>query len=485
MPISASGVGSGIDINSIVTQLMAVERKPLDRLKADQSSLQSSISAYGKVASAISTFQDAVRTLARAEKWQIYQASSSNSSSVSATATSNANEGNYALTVSQLAKSAQLASGTFTDESTVVGTGTLEISVGSIDSGTGAFTLQPGRNLVSVNVGDGSLKSIRNAINSADAGVTATIVNTGSGSRLVLTAKDTGAQNAIQITTTDSDGSNTNAAGLSRLAFIPSASAGSGKNLDSLQTAQDALFSVNGISASSPSNTARGIVEGITFNLLAETATAVSVSITKDSVAIQKSVSGLISAYNDLQKLIKDQTKFVEGSKTQPPLQGDNAAISILQRLRSSLFGQFSGQAGDFSRLSDVGVSIQTDGNLVLDQTKWNAANNDPAKLARLFSSEGTTGNPNSLGFAKRLDTLASEWLGTSGSITSRTDGLNRSIRSNQRNQEALENRLTQREARLRAQYQSMDSKVAGLQSLGNSVSQQLSALQQSLQNRN
>jgi flagellar hook-associated protein 2 len=485
MPISASGVGSGIDINSIVTQLMAVERKPLDRLKTDQTALQSSISAYGRVASGISSFQDATRALSTPEKWQIYQASSSNPSAITATALSNAAEGNYALTVSQLAKGAQLASGTYTDASTVIGTGSLEISLGSIDSSTGAFSLQPGRSAVSVNVGDGSMSSIRNAINAADAGVTATIINTGSGARLVLSSRDTGAQNAIQITTTDDDSSSADATGLSRLSFIPSLTVGSGKNLEPLQTAQNALFNVNGIPASSASNKASGVVEGITFNLQAESATTVNVSITKDSVAIQKSVSSFISAYNDLQKLLKDQTKYVEGAKTQSPLQGDNAAISVLQRLRSTIFGQFSGQAGDFTRISDVGVSIQTDGNLALDQTKWLAANNDPAKLARLFSSVGTTGNLSSVGFAKRLDTLASEWLGTSGSITSRTDGLNRSVRSNQKNQETLENRLTQREARLRAQYQAMDSKVAGLQALGTSVSQQLSALQQSLQNRN
>ncbi|MBC7623988.1 MAG: flagellar filament capping protein FliD [Aeromicrobium sp.] len=485
MAISASGVGSGIDINSIVTQLMAVERKPLDRLKTDQTALQSSISAYGRVASGISAFQDAARTLSTPEKWQIFQASTSTETSISATASGNATEGNYALTVSQLAKGAQLASNTFADALAVVGTGSLEISVGSIDGGTGAFSLQPGRSVVSVNVGDGSLNSIRNAINAADAGISATIVNTGSGARLVLNSKDTGAQNAIQITTTDSDGGNADALGLSRLSFVPSLAIGTGKNLEPLQTAQNALFNVNGVSVSSASNKASNVIDGVTFNLRTETATTVNVAITKDTAAMQKSISSFVSAYNDLQKLLKDQTKYVEGAKTQSPLQGDNAAISVLQRLRSTVFGQFNGQAGDYSSLSDVGVSIQTDGNLKLDQTKWTAANSDPSRLARLFSSVGTVGIANSIGFAKRLDTLAGEWLNTNGSITSRTDGLNRSVRSNQKNQDTLENRLAQREVRLRAQYQAMDSKVAGLQALGSSVSQQLSALQQSLQNRN
>jgi flagellar hook-associated protein 2 len=483
MAISASGVGSGIDINSIVSQLMAVERKPLDRLQTDQSALQSSISAFGKVASGISTFQDSVRALSTPEKWQVYQATSTSDATISASAASTATEGTYSLTVTQLAASAQLASGAYASDSSIVGTGTLHLSLGSIDAGTGAFTIQPGKSIVDINVGDGSLTSIRNAINAADAGVTATIVNTGSGSKLVVSSKDTGAQNAIRITTTDADGIDTDSTGLSALAFDPALTSGAGKNLGSLRAAQNALFTVNGIPVSSASNQASTTVDGITFNLKAITATPVSITVAKDTAAIQKSVNTLISSYNDLQKLLKDQTKYVEGAKTQSPLQGDNAAQSVLQRLRSTMFGQFSGQTGDFSRLSDVGVSIQTDGTLALDQTKWTAANADPAKLARLFSSAGTTGVANTTGFAKRLDSLASDWLGTGGTITSRTDGLAKSVTTNQKNQDALQARLTQREARLRAQYQAMDSKVAGLQSLGTYVSQQLTALQNSMKN--
>jgi flagellar hook-associated protein 2 len=481
MAISASGVGSGIDINSIISQLMAVEQKPLDRLQKDQTALQSSISAFGKVASGISTFQDSVRALSTPQKWQVYQASSSSDVTVSASATSSATEGTYALTVSQLAASAQLASGSYASASSVVGTGTLHISLGTIDTGTGAFTIQPGKSVVDINVGDGSLTSIRNAINAADAGVTATIVNTGTGSKLVVNSKDTGAQNAIRITTTDNDGANTDAAGLSALAFDSSLVSGAGKNMASLRDAQNALFTINGIAVSSTNNQASSNVDGITFNLKALSASPVTVTVAKDAASIQKSVSTLISSYNDLQKLIQDQTKYVAGAKTQSPLQGDNAAQSVLQRLRSTIFGQFSGQAGDFSRLSDVGVSIQKDGTLGLDQTKWTAANADPAKLARLFSSAGTTGVANTTGFANRLDSLASEWLGTDGSITSRTDGLAKSVTTNQKNQDALQVRLATTQARLQAQYQAMDSKVASLQAMGNSVSQQLTALQNSL----
>ncbi len=484
MGISASGVGSGIDINSIVSQLMAVERKPLDRLQSDQSTLQASISAFGKVAGGISTFQTAVRALSTSDKWQVYQTSSTNTAAVTASATTNATEGSYSIAVSQLAAGAQLASTSFATDSTIVGTGTLHLALGSINSTTGAFTIQPGKSTVDINVGDGSLKSIRDAINASDSGVTATIVNTGSGSKLVISAKDTGAQNAIQITTTDADGNNTDSSGLSSLAYDPATNAGSGKNLQSLRTAQDAQLTVNGIAVTSASNNASNIVDGITFSLVGTTSTPATVTVSRDTAAIQKSVTTLISAYNDLQKLIQDQTKFVAGATKQSPLQGDNAATSVLQRLRSTIFGQFSGAAGDYSRLSDVGVSIQADGTLSLNQKKWDAAAANPGKLARLFSSAGTTGIPDSTGFAARLDALANNWLGTGGTITSRTDGLSKSVSTNQKNQDALQARLAQREARLKAQYQAMDSQVAGLQSMGTYVSQQLSALQASLSNK-
>ena len=485
MPISASGIGSGIDINSIVTQLMATERRPLDRLKIDQTALQSSISASGKIASSVSAFQDAVRQISTPEKWQIYQTSSSNEAAATATASSAANEGDYSLSVSQLAKGARLASATVASPSTIVGTGTLSISIGNIAPGTNLFTIQPGKTAVNINVGDGSLTSIRDAINAAAAGVSATIVNTGTGSKLVVTSKDTGAQNAIKITAADNDGNHTDATGLSSLAFDPELSAGAGKNLDTLQSAQDALLNVNGISVASASNTSSTIIDGLTLTLKAETTAPVSIRVSKDTAAIKKSVDSLVSAYNTLQQVLKDQTKYVEGAKNQVPLQGDSAAVSLLQRLRSTIFGEFTGQSGDFNRLSDAGVAFQKNGALGVDQSKWNAASTDLSKLARLFSVAGTPGVATSTGFAKRLDTFASEILGTSGTIASRTDGLGRSVKTNQNNQASLETRLAQREARLRLQYQAMDSKVAGLQALGTSVTQQLSALQQSLQNRN
>ncbi len=484
MGISASGVGSGIDINSIVSQLMAVEKKPLDRLQSDQTTLQASISAFGKVASGVSTFQTAVRALSTADKWQVYQTMSSNAASVTATASASAVEGSYSLTVSQLAAGAQLASGAYTSDTAIVGTGTLHLSLGSIDKNTGAFTIQPGKAVVEINVGDGSLKSIRDAINAADAGVTATIINTGGGAKLVISAKDTGDQNAIRLTATDTDGIDTDASGLSAIAFDPAGAVGTGKNLQSLRTAQDAQLTVNGISVTAASNNAKNIVDGITFNLNAVSATPTNLTVSRDTAVIQKSVTTLVSAYNDLQRLLQDQTRFVAGAKTQSPLQGDNAAASVLQRLRSTIFGQFVGAAGDYSRLSDVGISIQTDGTLALSQTKWDAAAANPAKLARLFASSGTTGVANSTGFAARLDALASQWLGTGGTITARTDGLNKSITTNQKNQDTLQARLAQREARLKAQYQAMDSQVAGLQSMGTYVSQQLTALQANLNNK-
>jgi flagellar hook-associated protein 2 len=478
MPITSSGVGSGIDINSIVSQLMAVESRPLTRLQSKTSELQSSISAFGKLTGAISTFQDAARQLSSAERWQTFKASSTNESAISANTSASASAAEYAVSVSRLAKANTLVSAEFASASTIVGTGQLVVSLGSLDPNTQAFSLAPGKTAVSVNVGDGSLTSIRDAINNSAAGVTASIVNTGTGSRLVMTSKETGANNAIQITVTDTDGQNSDQTGLSRLAYQADQTAGSGRNLELQQAAQDARLSINGIDITSSTNQVSTAIDGVSFTLKAETVTPVTVSVVRDTAASLKSAQSFVSAYNDLQKLLRDQTNYIEGAKTQPVLQGDSTALGVLQRLRATITGSYSGLPGDFQRLSDVGISVQRDGSLSLSEARWNSANENVSKVSRLFADSGSSAQPNTIGFAKRLDTLAGEWLGTNGSLTTKTEGLNRSVKRNQKSQDDLQNRLELTQKRLFAQYQAMDSRVAALQSQSASLTQQLAALQ-------
>jgi flagellar hook-associated protein 2 len=310
--------------------------------------------------------------------------------------------------------------------------------------------------------------------------VTASIANTGSGARLLLTSRETGAAQSIQLTVSDADGVNTDGTGLSQLANDPTAAIGGGKNLTQTQAAQNALLNINGIDITATSNTVQNPIDGLTLSLRNTTATPATLEITKDTDAIKKSVDTFVSAYNDLNKVMTDLTKYDEGSRVAGALQGDRTAVGVLNQIRATMrstFAGVSGSGGDFTRLSDVGVEMQRDGTLRVNNTKWNQATASLDKVARLFSTAGNLSQPESQGFARRLDRLAANFLGGEGIVTQRTDGLRTSITRNDRQQDSMETRLELTERRLRNQYQSLDTKLTSIQATSGYLSQQLTAL--------
>ncbi len=478
MAISAAGIGSGLDVNGLVTQLMAAERRPLDLLTKAGTGLQTKLSAFGRLSGALSTFQDAANNLATASKWQVYKAVSSDTGA-SAMASSTALEGSYNVRVDALAKSSSLVSSTFASSATALGDGTLTIELGTYAPVGNAFTINPATTAVSIVISPGSdsLAQIRDAINGANAGVTASIANTGSGARLLLTAKDSGAANAIKLTVNDADGTHTNTSGLSRLAFDRSAAIGSGQNLGETQVAQDARFNINGIDIVSTSNLVQNAIDGLTLTLKQESPTATRIDISKDTEAIRKSVDTLIAAYNDLNKTMVDLTKYEAESKKAGTLQGDRAAVGVLSQIRATIRDTFSGQTGDYIRLSDVGVQQQNDGSLKLNTVKWEAAGATLDRVARLFSNIGTVGIPTSVGFAKRLQTVAQSFLNSDGTVTSRTAGIQASIADNKKQQAVLSDQLALTEKRMRLQFQGLDTRLASIQATSAYLTQQFSAL--------
>jgi flagellar hook-associated protein 2 len=484
MAIAATGIGSGLDVNSLVSQLMAVERRPLDLLSRAGTNLQSTLSAFGRMSSAISSFQDAATALSSPSKWQLFQAQSSDTTAVVATAGSTALEGNYAVRVDRLAKSHALASGTFPASTTAVGTGSITIELGSYDTANG-FVGNPSKTPVTINIATGSdsLAQVRDAINRANAGVTASIANTGTGARLMLTSRETGETTSMRITVADADGTNADAAGLSQLAFDPAATAGNGRNLTQTQPAENALLNVNGIDITSASNTVSNAIDGLTLNLRKTTPTAMSVDVARDMAAIKKSVDAFVSAYNELNKTIGDLTRFDAATKQGGALQGDRTAVGVQSQLRSMMRSTFSGASGDFVRLSDVGIEQQSDGSVRLNQSKWDSAATNVDRVIRLFSNAGTTTAPETQGFAKRLEGLAKSLLGDQGIVAGRSEGIRRSITTNQRSQESMQDRLALTEKRLRTQYQTLDTKLSSIQAQSSYLTQQLTAL--SNQNRN
>lgn len=394
--ISAS---TNFDINAIVTSLMKTEQRPGVLLNEQKTSYQAKISAFATLKNSLSTFQTALGNLASTSKFKVQAATSGNNDIFTATSDGNATVGNYAIKVGQLAQAHKIATTSFANTTAAVGTGTVTITLGTYDGVNNSFTANPDKSPknISITAANNSLTGIRDAINAGDLGVTASIVNDGqNGGRLVVTSKESGAANSIKISVADADGSNTDASGLSALAYDPTAAAGAGKNLAELQAGKNALLNIDGIDVESASNVVSGILQGVTLNLFkADPTTSVALDVTKDSAKIEESVNAFVKAFNDFNTTLRNLTKFDESTtdftkKNSGVLLGDATTRSISTQIRSALT-QTVGGVGDFNSLSQIGVAFQRDGSLAVDSTKLkDAITNNFDDIAKLFSAVGT-----------------------------------------------------------------------------------------------
>jgi len=470
MAISSAGIGSGLDVQSIVRQLLSIERAPIRQLQSEAGKLQTQISAFGRVQSALSTLRDASVKLTQADTWRVSKATSSDPTALGATATGAAQAGNYNVSVTRLAAAQTLATGSYASASNSIGSGILRIELGNFDSQppvpkTGSSSVE-----IVIEPGAGSLTAIRDKINGAGAGVVASVVNDVSGARLVLRSSQTGVENGFRMQVLDDDGSDANATGLSALSFDPS----SGINTMSRpQTAQNALASINGVQVESATNTLDKTVEGLSFALRKVGTTEVQVE--PDTDALKKSVDEFVKAYNESIKLLREQTRFDPATKQAGPLQGDRSGAAMLTQLR----GMFTGNGGNsavFSRLADVGLDLDTDGQIKVNDTKLRAALAQGPEMQKLFANVDTT-TPANQGFAKRFEGWLKLSLDSDGTLDSRTQSLQARVKNNETAQERLEDRVGRTEQRLLRQYTALDTRMGQLNGLASYVSQQMSLL--------
>lgn len=401
--ITSSTGASGLAIDSIVTGLMTIEKQPLTEIQTQISSYNTKLSAYGTLKSGLSTFQAAVDKLSTAAKFNAQAATLSDNSSMTATSDGTATNGSYSISVSQLAASQKLTTSAYTNMTDVVGTGTMTISFGTYtaaDATAGtpaAFTANTDKTALTINIDstNNTLSGIRDAINAQNASVSASIVNDGTGYRLVVTSKDTGAVNSLKIDVADADGNNTDASGLSSMAYDPLAAAGSGQNMTQLVAAQNALLKVDGLDISKPSNTLNDVIQGVTLNLKSITSTSTTLSVATDTTTIQASVQSFVDAYNKLNTSLRDLTKFVDGgSSSNGPLLGDSTTRDITVKLKSML-SRPSTTATTYRTLSDIGVSVGSDGSLSLNSTKLQTAlSTNLGDVAKLFAPSATSTDP-------------------------------------------------------------------------------------------
>ncbi|NML43415.1 flagellar filament capping protein FliD [Ramlibacter sp. G-1-2-2] len=457
--ISSTGVGSGLDVNSIVTALMNVEQRPLTLLQSKGSTIQTEISAFGSLKSQLANLGDVATRLAKPDSWKAYSATSSDSSVATVSAGAKAAAGEHTLSVSQMAQAQVLASGTFASSASTVGTGKLTIEIGT--TANGAFTAKSGTSPVSVTIDSAhqTLAGVRDAINAAGSGVTASIVNGTGGARLVLRSA-TGEASSVRISATDDDGNNTDASGLSALAYDPAATAGAGRNLTQTQAAQDAQFQIDGIDLTSATNSPSDALEGVTLSLNKVSTDPVTINVNVDTASVRKNVTDFVSAYNGIVTLLQKQTKADPTGAARGALQGDSTADTLLNTLHNMLHGTVSGLGNGVSNLATAGITLQRDGTLAVDDAKLSPLLSQPDQLSALFSQAGTG---DAQGFAVRFQSWAQGLTGTGGTLDSRIDGLKQSADLNQKSQDSEQTRLDSMETRLRTQYQQLDTTMSTL----------------------
>ncbi|MDH5632739.1 MAG: flagellar filament capping protein FliD [Gammaproteobacteria bacterium] len=396
--ISSAGLGSGLDINSLVSQLVAAEAEPASlRLGRREAGLQARLSAYGSLKGALSAFQSSLSGLAGLATEPPRTARSSDTDIIAASAGSSAAEGSYSIEVSQLAQKHAVATGAYASESDVVGTGTITISFGEA-KGTG-FELNGERasSTITIDSGSNTLAGIRDAINEANTGVKASIINDGSGFRLVMTSDHSGARNSLKISISDTDTFNTDTSGLSAIAYDPDAAAGSGKNLVETQAALDAQLKINGLSITSETNTLNNTITGLALTLKDKTgASPETVTVSGNTGQLKTEVDKFVEGYNALMSALDELTAYNPDSRESGILIGDSTIRGVRSRIRNLVSNTIAGASGNYASLYSVGIKSDNNGKLSVDSSKLQSAlDTDYANVARLFAASGVASDDN------------------------------------------------------------------------------------------
>lgn len=467
MALSSPGIGSNLDVNSIVSQLMAIEQQPLTALAKKEAGYQAELSAFGTLKSALSSLQSAAQGLANTSTYTGMMTSVSDSTIVSASATSSAIAGTYSVAVSQLAMNHTVRSNVnYATEDTFKG-GTLSIQIGS---GTA----------VDVTISDGStLSGISSAINSANAGVTASVVNDGTTNRLVLKSNTTGSTGAITIAVNQTGTGGTPIAPgvVQNLTDFNTV----GGNLAEVQAATNALFSVNGLAVTRSTNTISDVISGVTLTLtkagsIGSPVTS-NLTVSRNTSSVQGAIVAFVNAYNAVAKNLTSVSAYDAVNKKASVLTGDGTVRSIQSKLSGLVQTSMAGISGGIRSLSDIGITLQKDGTLATDISKLQAALNDTSKdVASLFTSTSTTNK----GIAVRFNEALESMVGSSGLINGRTDGINQSIKDVGSRRDTLNRRLLDIEARYRAQFTRLDTLISSMNKTSTFLSQQLAALPKS-----
>lgn len=430
--VSSLGIGSGIDLQSMLSSIMDAERAPMTTLDKKIASYNTQISLFGTIKSKLSALQTAAETLEFPTRLGATSATPANTTVLTASATSSATKGTYGVDVTQLASVQKSFTSAYTSGQT-------------FSAGTLSFTFGTAAPLtVAVANGD-TLAQVASKINAAGIGVNASVVSGVDGDRLMLAGTNSGAANGFTL--------GVGTTGLTE---------DTAKKI----TAKDALITVDGINLASSTNTFATQIPGLTFN--AQSLGSTTVNVQTDNAKVISGVQAFVDAYNAVVSEIKKDTSYDATSKTAQPLTGDTAARSILSTLNTVRTATpASLTSSTIQTLSALGITVQASGQLSLDTTKLTSAlNTAPSDAMSAVQA-----------FGKAFGDSAVNLLATNGTIENRLSNFQAGIKRAQDSQTALQARLDLIQAQYQKQFSSLDTLVSQYKSLSNSLTQQFTAL--------
>ncbi len=458
--ISALGIGSGLDIASLVEQLVQAEtsakRSSLIRREANT---QARISAFGTLQGALSALQSKVNSLTTGGALETLSATSSDEDIFTAIATSSANAGSHSVEVITLAKAHRLASGSYASGDTVIGTGDLTIEVGSE-----SFS-------VNIDSEENTLAGIMNAINDAEdnPGVQASLINAGGVTRLVLTSTETGTEHSLRVTQSGGDG------GLAALVYDP----GVDEQLSEVTPATDSQIRVDGFLHTASSNSIDDVLDGVTLQLKAgDEGNVHQLAIAINTSTQRAAIEGFVQSYNAAIASIGSVSRYNSDTQQASALTGDSTVRQLGNSLRSALSAISPGLAAQIGSLSEIGIDIQVDGTLKIDQSKLDdALANNPERVRALLTGAS--------GIAVQLSTVLSQYLGSGGRISTALERLEGQLDGIEDDNLRLDDRAIALEERYRRQFTALDGLIAQMNSTSEFLTNQLANLSSFTTRRN
>ncbi len=443
--ITSAGIGSGLDVQGLVSQLVAAERAPVaNRLARQESAARLELSAFGRLKDTVAGLDTRFQTMSETSTLEGRSVTVEDEEIFTATVSSGAALGTYDIQVEQLAQSHRMATVTpIVPPDAPVGFGTLDLQLGS-----DAFSVE-------IDPGAQSLVNIRDAINNQvdNPGIVASIINVDGGAILQLGSDRSGSDSEIQISAGVAD------PGLTAFVAL----------MDTSKNFQDAIVYINGNQVTSSSNSISSAIEGVVIDLKkALPGEAKSLQISRDQTDAVASMDGFISSYNTLVDVIKALGNFDPATGSSGPLNGDSVLRGLSNQLRVSLSANFGD--GSIQSLLDLGITTAVDGKLSLDQSKLTTALSQDFNGVQSF----LTGEN---GFAETLSAITSAYIGDDGLIDSRTASLDGRLERVDEKREALDYRLERIEARYLKQFSALDAMLSQLQLTSNYLSQQLASL--------